>query len=500
MLRLEQLKVDAMDMIVGIQGVLWEHWLLAHLWVTYIIYVGIYLTVMKQGFLHLKEVTRSSEGAHAPFSSCKFSIIKLWYLQDIQMLLVSKVMRKTLLTSALAVIALTASAQSQIASPAGEFDFITKNLTVGQKIIPMSMVKDEENSEYKFTVYDTSFNVERSFSIPRKQFKYNVTVFEAKAPIAKKTILEYKDTYGWYEDREDGQVELGWDEATGQQKTINTLDDWKSYVNGRMGDKFVVFTDANGNFAYHYNDDNWSRYEGYSNDKGPVLRQEYWYFHKADNTIHFCVVPVNYELDAANLSWSKASSYENSLNSEIEETYLKDYDTNCAEEYNPYMTQSLFNQDEKFEVVTSSYKECSKDEADDGSEPSQTIGGFGGYGISNVSDDYVTLSKSEQDKYYKKCIAIVNEDGKDIITLPDGGKDVEFAKVDGKLYMMVDTYKDGIDQTIIYSVDNVSTSITELARTNAVKSNRTFNMAGMLVGKNAKGIVIQQGGKKYVNR
>ena len=164
------------------------------------------------------------------------------------------------------------------------------------------------------------------------------------------------------------------------------------------------------------------------------------------------------------------------------------------------MTQSLFNQDEKFEIVTSSYKVCSKDEADDGSEPSQTIGGFGGYGISNVSDDYVTLSKSEQDKYYKKCIAIVNEDGKDIITLPDGGKDVEFAKVDGKLYMMVDTYKDGIDQTIIYSVDNVSTSITELARTNAVKSNRTFNMAGMLVGKNAKGIVILQGGKKYVNR
>lgn len=53
-------------------------------------------------------------------------------------------MRKALLTSALAVIALTASAQSPIASPAGEFGFITKNLTVGQKIIPMSMVRDEE--------------------------------------------------------------------------------------------------------------------------------------------------------------------------------------------------------------------------------------------------------------------------------------------------------------------------------------------------------------------
>lgn len=410
-------------------------------------------------------------------------------------------MRKVLLTSALAVVALTVSAQSEVSRPSGEFDFITKNLTVGQKTIPMSMVEDEENGEYKFTVYNTSFNVERSFSIPRKQFKYNVNVFEAKAPVVKKTILDDKNTYYWYEDREDGQVDLGWDETTGQQKTIQTSDDWKAYVSQRMGEKYVVFTDANGNFAYRYNDDSWSRYDGQSNDKGPILRQEYWYFHKSDNTIHYCMVPVNYELDTANLSWNKTSSYENSLKSEIEETYLKDYDTNCAEEYNPYMTQSLFNQDEKFEIVTSSYKECGKEESNEVSydEPSNIVSGFG-YGISSVSDDYVALSKSEQDKYYKKCIAIVNEDGKDIVSLPDGGKDVEFAKVDGKLYMMVYTYNNGQGQTIIYSVDNVNTAITELARTNAVKSTKTFNVAGMQVSKKAKGIVIQQGGKKYINR
>lgn len=146
-------------------------------------------------------------------------------------------MRKALLTSALAVIALTASAQSPIASPAGEFGFITKNLTVGQKIIPMSMVRDEENSEYKFTIYNTSFNIERSFSIPRKLFKYNVNVFEAKAPILKKTILDDKNTYYWYDDREEGNVDLGWDETTGQQKTIQTFEDWKTYVSERLGDK-----------------------------------------------------------------------------------------------------------------------------------------------------------------------------------------------------------------------------------------------------------------------
>ncbi len=58
----------------------------------------------------------------------------------------------------------------------------------------------------------------------------------------------------------------------------------------------------------------------------------------------------------------------------------------------------------------------------------------------------------------------------------------------------------GETQYVIYLLDNTGTGITELARTNVVKSAKTFNMAGMKVGKNAKGIVIQQGGKKYFNK
>ena len=58
-----------------------------------------------------------------------------------------KVMRKALLTSALAVAALTASAQSEVARPAGNFEFVTKNLTVDGKTIPASVVTDEENGE-----------------------------------------------------------------------------------------------------------------------------------------------------------------------------------------------------------------------------------------------------------------------------------------------------------------------------------------------------------------
>lgn len=73
--------------------------------------------------------------------------------------------------------------------------------------------------------------------------------------------------------------------------------------------------------------------------------------------------------------------------------------------------------------------------------------------------------------------------------------------MNGKTYIEnSESLGNGETQYVIYLLDKTGTSITELARTNVVKSAKTFNMAGMTVGKNAKGIVIQQGGKKYFNK
>lgn len=58
-------------------------------------------------------------------------------------------MKKTLLVSAFSAIAMVAGAQTEVASAVGEFDFITKNFTVGQKAIPYSLVKDEQNGKYE---------------------------------------------------------------------------------------------------------------------------------------------------------------------------------------------------------------------------------------------------------------------------------------------------------------------------------------------------------------
>lgn len=51
-------------------------------------------------------------------------------------------MKRTLLVSAFSAIAMVAGAQTEVASAVGDFNFITKNFTVGQKTIPYSLVKD----------------------------------------------------------------------------------------------------------------------------------------------------------------------------------------------------------------------------------------------------------------------------------------------------------------------------------------------------------------------
>mgnify|MGYP000184123646 FL=1 len=74
-------------------------------------------------------------------------------------------------------------------------------------------------------------------------------------------------------------------------------------------------------------------------------------------------------------------------------------------------------------------------------------------------------------------------------------------RANGKTYFGTEEYLgNSLYQYVIYLIDKTDTSISELARTQAMKSAKTFNMAGMLVGKNAKGLVIQQGGKKYFNK
>ena len=394
-------------------------------------------------------------------------------------------MKKTLLASALAAIALTASAQSEVARPAGEFGFVTKNLTVDGSIIPYSVVgADYQEDEVKFTIYDKNFNTVKSFSVPKKEYKYNVWNVEAKAPITSKETIQKEEnpvrSVEWY------------DKETGTKKDIESLDDWKAYLSQNYGDDMVAFTDADGNWAFRYKDQRPNIYDRSSNNI--EAEERYWYYKKEEKAIYSVNLVEKLTFSTENLTWSKVEGeepQEQTLQSRIADTDLKDYDANCAEDFDSYLSQGLFNKDEKFELVVKDYKEeTSKEDT------------YNSWEIQSIENDGVILRTQAADKNYTSYYSIINEDGKELTALPgsSSNSDFEAFKIDGKLYMSVEVYKDGEYQTIIYGVDNVNTSITELARTTPVAAKKFFNTQGVQVNKDAKGIVIQKGGAKYLNK
>ena len=96
-------------------------------------------------------------------------------------------MKRTLLASAFAVMALAASAQiSEVTKVKGDgFDFIPKGLTTTSVITPYSTIGVEyhggSNQISEFTVYDASFNVEKTFKYDPRVFKSNLVPMKALA-------------------------------------------------------------------------------------------------------------------------------------------------------------------------------------------------------------------------------------------------------------------------------------------------------------------------------
>lgn len=388
-------------------------------------------------------------------------------------------MKKTLLVSAFSAIAMVAGAQTEVASAVGEFDFITKNFTVGQKTIPYSLVKDEQNGKYEITFYNTVFNKERTIQVSLKEVKYYPTkTYTASLPVNKITIMESSDYGALYT----------------PDHPLETFDDFAKYIKEKISYNYldyVPFADAQGN--WYLGDD----YDYHSNEFDGLSKtfKYFGYYDKKSNQVHMCIANVKFEVDDSNIEWNEGSAQGEVFTPILKKISLKDYDANCAECFDSYVTQNLFNQDEKFEFVTQSYREVASD-GNSGIQNSESP-----YQINGLSGNSpVAISISRENKAYESYISVIGEDGEEIVNLPDGSYDLHFIKLDGKLYMTVNTAKDGQEQTIIYSVDNVNTSITELARTTPVKARKLFNSLGMQVSKNAKGLVIQQGGIKYFNK
>ena len=411
-------------------------------------------------------------------------------------------MKRTLLASALAVMALAASAQvSEVTKMKGDgFGFIPKSLTTTGIITPYSTIGVEyhgnDNQTAEFTVYDASFNVAKTFS-------YEPKVFTAKRML-KKAWADYKTKKiinTGYENEYYRSVDGVYDYEKGFLIPITTMDEFKAAVAKMIGEEKVdFFTDDNGNFAFRLASDRLN--VGKSGKDDFRVEEDFSYYNSSDNKLHKVKALLkSIEFDTSNLDWKdgdSSASYEITVGERIFQTEVYDYDVNCNESSDVYLSQNVFNNDDKYEYLVQSYREVST--------PTDPTGSYqpGLIGISGIENGKAVLTTEVQDKYYESYLAVKNEDGKELFTVPNSRyyKDVfTIYRANGKTY--ISNYESqgiGLGQYVIYQLDKTDTGITELARTQVVKSAKTFNMAGMLVGKNAKGLVIQQGGKKYFNK
>ena len=411
-------------------------------------------------------------------------------------------MKRTLLASAFAVMALAASAQvSEVTKVKGDgFGFIPKSLTTTGIITPYSTIGVEnhsnDNQTAVFTVYDASFNVAKTFSYEPKVFTAKHMVKKAWADYKTKKIINTG-----YENEYYRSVDGVYDYEKGFLIPITTMDEFKAAVAKMIGEEKVdFFTDDNGNFAFRLASDRLN--VGKSGKDDFRVEEDFSYYNSSDNKLHKVKALLkSIEFDTSNLDWKdgdSSASYEITVGERIFQTEVYDYDVNCNESSDVYLSQNVFNNDDKYEYLVQSYREVST--------PTDPTGSYqpGLIGISGIENGKAVLTTEVQDKYYESYLAVKNEDGKELFTVPNSRyyKDVfTIYRANGKTY--ISNYESqgiGLGQYVIYQLDKTDTGITELARTQVVKSAKTFNMAGMLVGKNAKGLVIQQGGKKYFNK
>ena len=409
-------------------------------------------------------------------------------------------MKRTLLASALAVMALAASAQvSEVTKVKGDgFGFIPKSLTTTGVITPYSTIGVEhgdENQNAEFTVYDASFNVAKTFSYEPKVFKVKRVPMKALADFKTKEVLDkgsekesFRPVFGVY------------DYEKGFLVPVTTMDEFKAAIAKMLsGETVDFFTDDSGNFAFRLLSDK-LYIDGWGDD-GVRVRESFYYYNSSDNRLYRVENLLKLvEVDTSNLAWTQDGSHDTygiTLTESIYPTEVYDYDVNCNESSDVYLSQNVFNNDDKYEYLVKSYREVSK--------PTDPTGSYqpGLISINGIENGKIVLTKDVQDMYYESYLVVKDEDGKDLFTVPNGGYKDDFTiyRANGKTFISnYESQGNGLGQYVIYLLDKTDTGITELVRTQAVKSAKTFNMAGMLVGKNAKGLVIQQGGKKYFNK
>ncbi len=394
-------------------------------------------------------------------------------------------MKKQLLIAAIAAMTLGASAQvTEVAR--GGFSFLPKSMTTTGEVVPFTCNNMDYYNQYLHaTVYDQSFNVVKTIDYPGKTFEYTSTPMRATVDILEKEREVISGVTGGFK---------------GETVDIESFEAFKEYVRSKYGNvpDVAFFITSEGCWAFSELKDGRTSFTHDEGGNYVSLEASVHYYNKEEKTIYslyFERVRIKINLD--DVVWEIDTDKEQVIEKATEKlckARVANYDFDGISQNN-YITQTLFNDDEKYEFIVCSYKETSAPTS-----------------IQNVTADYysngkVTLYHSVRDKYFSEIVNVVNEDGDVLLTFDDFysynilNSSINFYQLNGKKYMELPIL-DGENGyvKVLYLLGDSGTGVQEIARTKPVKVEKYYNAAGVQVDKDAKGIVITDGGKKYINQ
>lgn len=396
-------------------------------------------------------------------------------------------MKKQLLMAAMAAMTLGASAQvTEVAR--GSFYFLPKSMTTTGEVVPFTANNILNYLQYLHaTVYDQSFNVVKTIDYSGKTFEYISTPMKATVDISEteRTITSVSGGFKY------------------ESVEIESFDAFKEYARSKYGDipdvafsitpegywAFSELKDGGGTIDYE---------EGENNIYFSPSDITVTYYNSDEKTIHSGhygnTVKIKVNLD--NVAWEVDADNEPTVGKCVEHlrnASVKNYDlggiTNGVA-----ITQNLFNDDEKYEFLVQSYKETSAPTTKQKIDRAE-------YG-----DGKLKLFKSVNDKSFSGIVKVVNEDGDVLLSFDDVYlnmlySSIDFYQLNGKKYIELPV-SDGENGyvNVLYLLGDSGTSVQEIARTKPVKVEKYYNAAGVQVDKNAKGIVITDDRKKYINQ
>lgn len=299
----------------------------------------------------------------------------------------------------------------------GEWSVVPKSFSFSGK--PVLVTEDNQ----VVSVYDDDLNVVRTFDVQRDGFTTRFEVQERKKEVkAERTDVSEQPQV----DCNTGQVlKLTWKEAK----------EWG--VDESQSNRGFV-TEAHDNYQLWPDDDYYYyQFEEY----GRTYPTAYYQWNAEDGTINYVSVEYKERLTG---DWETVEVNEGA--SDVIETLdFEDYDNNSHPDQGFFVSQTLFNSDEKFEYIIPIPKSC---------EYIQNEYDSDGDGIS----DHRTVVHSWEANGYK----VLNEDGQTILEL-----DMDFAgyptvvKLNGKLYLEAngDFYKIDSQPTSVQKVSSVPASV-----------------------------------------